>query len=182
MGIGLMMNLTNGTKRAEELAHLGAKLNPLPHEVLTSHGLTPDEWYLLTFGAGLVVAEREENGYDDSDFYATLYNPMTDEFEEHWVATTRGWTYLNGSRIDAHPDLIDLYHERRRLAAKEFAARRLEKGKTVRIDRGKKFLGELGKVFWYGPDKFNRYAFRAGVELLNGTKLFTDAYNLTVIT
>jgi hypothetical protein len=63
---------------------------------------------LFTFAKGRVVAERERNMTDDSDFYATY---MTDagQFIEIMYGTTRGWSYANGSNIDAIREVEEAY-------------------------------------------------------------------------
>lgn len=55
-----------------------------------------------------VVTKREENRYQDSDFYAVVPNGRGG-FEEICYASTRGWTYANSARIDAPPSLIKEY-------------------------------------------------------------------------
>lgn len=59
---------------------------------------------------GLCIGEREDNRYDDSDFYMIVLNPDTDKFEEIMFASTRGWTYpCMGSHRDASPELMERY-------------------------------------------------------------------------
>lgn len=59
---------------------------------------------------GLCLFEREENGYHDSDFYMTVWNPERGMPEEIFFATTRGWTYpCYGSRADATAEIIAAY-------------------------------------------------------------------------
>lgn len=57
-------------------------------------------WRVYSY-EGAVLAEREINGYDDSDFMATVWTD-TEIIEVCW-GTTRGWTYANGCAIDATP-------------------------------------------------------------------------------
>lgn len=64
--------------------------------------------WLRTFAVGKVVALRERNGYDDSDFYAT-YLGEDGGFHETQYATTRGWTYPNGASVDATPEIHAAY-------------------------------------------------------------------------
>lgn len=66
-------------------------------------------WWVLvlyTTHHGLCLFEREMNGYDDSDFYMTVWNPETKNTSEIMFATTRGWTYpCMASRADATPEV-----------------------------------------------------------------------------
>lgn len=138
----------------------------------------------------------ERNGYDDSDFYATVWNategrPMTVTY-----ATTRGWTYPNSARADATPEVLAAYEawkvaraarlaaerEAARLAAEAAAAEAAKlkaaaaaeakaaftKGQPVRILRGK-HKSAAGVVFWVGA---GRTTARVGVQLASGLKEF----------
>ena len=151
--------------------------------------------YLKRFAEGCVISLREMNGYDDSDFYATYYEPESGEFKETLYASTRGWTYPCGAVVDATPEVLEkwrAYCKARNEAyyAKVAAAEAAKptKGKTVKVIRpvrGKAALkgGETGKVFWYGEDKFSRYskAYRVGVELEEGRKVFISAGAVEVV-
>lgn len=75
---------------------------------------------------GLCLSERERNGYHDSDFYMTVWNPEEKKAEEIMFATTRGWCYpCFGSAVDATDEVRAEYNEwkaeqdrRYRIAAK----------------------------------------------------------------
>jgi hypothetical protein len=55
---------------------------------------------------GLCLRDRERNGYDDSDFYMLVWDPVAKEAKEICFATTRGWTYPSyGSSVDATPEV-----------------------------------------------------------------------------
>lgn len=59
---------------------------------------------------GLCLSKRENNGYDDSDFYMTVWNPETQTPQEICFASTRGWTYpCYGSRVDASETTLAAY-------------------------------------------------------------------------
>ena len=154
--------------------------------------------YVRKFAEGATVSMREMNGYDDSDFYATYYDAESDSFKEVMYGTTRGWTYAAGAVIDATPEVrakYDAMLEAERVVANALRAAReaaLPKpGRTVKVvaKRGKvgKFNGKVGKVFWYGVDKFrpNYYggppAMRAGVEFEDGEKVFSAAGSFEVV-
>src|SRR5262245_9977840 len=83
---------------------------PMSESERQSYGLKPEhEMYLRTYAVGCVVALREMNGYDDSDFYATYYDAEKGTFEEVMYGTTRGWSYPNGAAVDAIPEIVALY-------------------------------------------------------------------------
>jgi hypothetical protein len=59
---------------------------------------------------GLCLFESEANGYHDSDFYMTVWDPESEKAFKVLFATTRGWSYpCYGSRPDATPDVIEAY-------------------------------------------------------------------------
>jgi hypothetical protein len=51
--------------------------------------------------AGAVLDTYERNGYDDSDFYAIVWDDPTQSIKTVEYATTRGWTYANSAKVDA---------------------------------------------------------------------------------
>ena len=55
----------------------------------------------------------------------------------------------------------------------------LTRGMKVKVVRGRKVpKGTVAEVFWFGADKFKANAYRVGLALPNGTKVFTDAGNV----
>jgi hypothetical protein len=61
---------------------------------------------------GLCLFERERNGYHDSDFYMTVWNPEEKKAESIMFATTRGWCYpCFGSAVDATDEVRAEYNE-----------------------------------------------------------------------
>lgn len=146
---------------------------------------------------GCVLDEGEINGYDDSDFYAVVYDRESDSVKRVTYASTR---YAGGGRcaIDATPEVKALAAEalRRRLFA-EWKARNEEQatvptvGREVRFVKGrptvkladgsreKVALGTVGTVkqrqerrSQYGTWS---YGFRLAVTVSGET---TPAYNL----
>lgn len=81
---------------------------------------------------GLCISEHERNGYDDSDFYMTVWNPEKGEPEHIEFASTRGWSYpCYGSFADATPEVraeYDTYIKRvrRHCRAVDLVAKRAE--------------------------------------------------------
>src|SRR5215510_5788359 len=56
-------------------------------------GVAKTDIWRVTTHEGLVLELREMNGYDDSDFYAVVWNDAKGEPERVEYASTRGWTY-----------------------------------------------------------------------------------------
>lgn len=54
---------------------------------------------------GCVLSTGEHNWYDDSDFYAMVWDEATESVKKVTYATTRGWTYHNGAKVDASPEV-----------------------------------------------------------------------------
>lgn len=135
---------------------------------------------------GLCIQDREMNGYDDSDFMMLIWNPETQEPYEICFASTRGWSYpCYGSSPDATSDVMEAYNawtNRRiaqsRKAEAERLARTPDKGKTIRVVRGRKVpVGTEGLCFWIGPSQFG---VRVGIES-DGAKYFTAIQNVEVV-
>lgn len=118
--------------------------------------------FLYTSHHGLCISEREYNGYDDSDFYMTIWDEETQAPYEYMFATTRGWSYDRmGSSPDATPEVMAAYEAWfKRQQSNELARRALQnriatvrtvenphKGATIRVVRGRKVKkGTTGKV------------------------------------
>lgn len=165
--------------------------------------------YIRTTHVGLVLSLREANGYDDSDFYATVWNDTLGKTEEIMYATTRGWTYPNNAEIDASPEVIAKYEawrEKCRLAEQARHDAEIAKmpkvGQKIRVIGGRKVAkGTVAEIFWFGKDKYkearsSRYAnpyayllgfhyhadeYRAGIRLIDGTKVFIAANQLEIV-
>ena len=101
--------------------------------------------YTKTTHVGLVISKREANYSDDSDFYATVWNPAINAPEEVQYATTRGWTYANGAVVDATPEVRAAYEVWRlrqayvaQLREDLELAKSPAKGKTCVVVKGRK--------------------------------------------
>jgi hypothetical protein len=119
--------------------------------------------------AGMIVSERERNMHDDSDFFATWYDKDTDTHGEEMTGSTRGWTYFNGSSIDADDETMAAYQENRKRAEEAGRKWRAEKeveseakvpspGKEVRVKskRSKVPFGTQGRVFYFRESAYKR--------------------------
>jgi len=118
--------------------------------------------YHETSYEGAVLSTGEVNGYDDSDFFATVWDEASGSIKRVEYATTRGWTYLNGAAVDATPEV-------REKAAKFYAAlalaanlskaaataRKPEIGKRVKVVKGRNVpKGTEGDIFWVGEGRY----------------------------
>ena len=103
---------------------------------------------------GCVLDTREYNGYNDSDFYAIVWDEEKQKLDRIEYATTRGWTYLNGAGIDATEEV----REKARLEIKKWAigymhktdvlsSRKITTGKICKVFRGRKIAkGSIVRV------------------------------------
>jgi hypothetical protein len=157
-----------------------------------------DIW-MVTTHVGHVLADREINGYDDSDFYALVWNDEKGAPERVTYASTRGWTYPNGCSVDATDEVKAKYKAYcDEIAAADAAARAAreaakpakgKKAKTVRNVRGKNKIeaGVTGTIFWVGVDRFSRSYYgapatmRVGFEADDGRKVFVAENAVEVV-
>lgn len=136
---------------------------------------------------GLVLALREENGYDDSDFYAVVWDASEGRPRDVLYASTRAWTYSNGATVDATAAVraaYDAYLRRqaveRAQALTEREQRTVRKGKTVRVVGGVKVpVGLVGTCHWIGEGYRGRT--RVGLTTADGTAYWTDVKNVEVV-
>jgi hypothetical protein len=136
---------------------------------------------------GQVVGLREMNGYDDSDFYAIVWDAAEGRTREVWYATTRGWTYRNSAAVDATEEVWAAYNAWRQARADEAAAAQAaweaaqpRKGRTVTVVKGRKVpLGTTGTVIWTGPGY--RGGERVGIKDAEGEVYWTAASNVEVV-
>lgn len=160
---------------------------------------TGHDIWMVTTHEGVVIGLGEVNGYDDSDFYATVWNDATGAPEKVTYASTRGWTYPNGAAVDATPEVVAKYAAyceaamaaaRAAAAAREAAApKKGKKGKITRNVKGKHAIeaGVTGTIFWVGEDKFARSYYgaapkvRVGFEADDGRKVFVAGNAVEVV-
>jgi len=151
----------------------------------------PSGWMMLETFKGAVLASWEENGYDDSDFMASVWDG--EKIKIVTYASTRGWTYLNGCVIDATLEVREAAakYQNDRLRAVQVSAMNASErvasvGKTVKVTKGRKVpKGVIGEVFWVGADKYagNHYGtqHRVGITTETGEKHFTAMSNVEVL-
>lgn len=115
---------------------------------------------------GCVLYTGEHNYYDDSDFYALVWDDEAGKVREIEYASTRGWSYHNGAKVDATEQvrakavqwlagiLLDRYIGEA-VAKLTEEAEGIRKGVHVRstTTRGKN-VGVEGVVVWEGVDEY----------------------------
>jgi hypothetical protein len=137
---------------------------------------------------GCVLSTREYNGYHDSDFYATVWDEEQGCVREIEDGTTRCYAPSKYSRADATPEVIakarNWYASNAgiRAAARirlERAFNAIRVGDEVEVVAGRKIVkGTKGEVVWVGRDSFNPRAYRVGMRLIDGSRVFTAMGNL----
>ena len=158
----------------------------IPAEEIKRLGYGDHDRPMIETHKGLVVALREHNGYDDSDFYAVVWNAEKGAPEEVLYGSTACWTYINGATVDATPEVMAAYLaycERARIAKasirqweSEFTVR---KGATAEVFKGRKVaVGTRGTVIWMGE---SFYGTRVGLKDASGTVHWTAESNVRVI-
>lgn len=148
---------------------------------------------------GLVLSTGEMNGYDDSDFYAVVWNEAAGHTERVTYASTRGWTYPNNATVDATEEVKAKYAARCAAITAELRARKAateaaapvkgKRAKTVRNVKGKNAIeaGVTGTVFWVGADGFGKTYYgaapkmRVGFKADDGRKVFVAANALEML-
>lgn len=126
--------------------------------------------YWVVSCAGCVVAIRERNGYDDSDFYATVVDPQTLASREVLYASTRGWTYENSAFVDAPDELVVAWRAKIAADAAALHAQReateIRVGVAVRVTskRSKIPHGTVGTVAWRGRSTYGG-EWRVGIDI-----------------
>lgn len=150
---------------------------------------------------GKVLYTGERNYYDDSDFYALVWDDELGKVKEIGYATTRGWTYANYATIDATPDVIEkanAYYESLALERLKNAAaadaRTPKVGKEVKVIAGRKVpLDTVGTVIWegeggyFGPVPRYRNGWstkgepRVGIRTATGARFFLAAKHVEVL-
>jgi hypothetical protein len=144
---------------------------------------------------GCVLAEYENNGYHDSDFFAVVWDAKEQCIKTVMFGTTRGggsW----GCHIDATPEVLALAQAVKQKAQDDYMAKQAlqiaklaDKGKTVIIHgfkRGKKtsLNGLQGEIFWVGANKFaphyEKYSRNVGIKI-GDEKVFVTNDKVTVV-
>lgn len=162
--------------------------------------------YFARTHIGLVLELGEYNMYDDSDFYAIVWDTAKQRPREVGYATTRGWSYPNGASVDATPEVRAAYlafrerlrieaeariAEERRIEAEQRAALNAKiqdarsqvahlRGKQVMVRRGKA-KGTRGELFWIGASHSGK-TLRVGIRAPDGAATWTTSDNVEELT
>ena len=128
---------------------------------------------------GLTLDDREQNGYDDSDFYAIVWDPSQKRIRRIDYASTR-YAGGGGCVVDATDQakaaaeiaFEELLRARIRIQMEAEAAKP-DKGKVVVVTEGRKYKGLVGEVTWRGANKFQyKGPDRLRVETKDGEAFF----------
>lgn len=150
---------------------------------------------------GAVIQLWERNGYHDSDFYALVYDAEEDRLKAVEYATTRGWTYGNGAKVDITPENLALAEKaaaREALAILTAKARdkaeAVEPGKVVELSvnfRGRTQpsakIGEQAQVQSVFDDRYDysyytgKYGQKAKVTFADGREINLSVDKLKVV-
>ena len=115
---------------------------------------------------GKVLETYERNGYNDSDFYAIVWDDEKNDLIHKEVATTRFYSEGYGAEVDATDEVKEKALAVRKAYYLKFTtesavekAKTIERGKMVEVTSGRKNRGVMGEVFWVGhPEKFSYYS------------------------
>jgi len=140
------------------------------------------------FYEGCVLTTREENGYDDSDFYAIIWDEKEQCIRRDTYASTR---YAGGghAEIDATPEVREKAAEWNRKALIERMSKLAEieanaprVGKVVEVVKGK-MKGVTGVLGWIGKGPYNNHwkNGRVGLDTLDGERVWNSIHNLQVV-
>ncbi len=139
---------------------------------------------------GKVFNWYERNGYEDSDWYAEVWDDEKNAPKAVLFDTTRCGC-AGHAEIDATPDVLrKLYRWYKKNATIDFDMRNEEmaqkpaKGDQVMVIKGRKVKkGTIAEVFWAGT-RFNPYSYqdeeRVGL-VVDGEKVFISAENVEVL-
>ncbi len=137
---------------------------------------------------GCVLSVREMNGYSDSDFFATVWDEEQGCVREIFDGTTRAYAPTKYHKADASPAIrakaMAWYVQNPQVravakAALESRRAKVSVGDQVEVEAGRKLpKGTQGQVFWVGRDSFNPKAYRVGLVLADGSKVFTSLGNV----
>lgn len=76
---------------------------------ITNDWKSPYPLFARTFAHGCVIRTWEQNGYEDSDFFATYWDVDAGCAKTIEYGTTRAWTYPCAASVDATPEILALY-------------------------------------------------------------------------
>lgn len=116
----------------------------------------------------LILANRERNGYHDSDFYVVAWDPEERCCTSIEIGSTRyggGMSYAPETKREDIKELARKWYRRKQLEAIRrnwisFPDKRVVKGKYVRVILGRSKsapIGMEGIIVWRGANQFRTY-------------------------
>ena len=170
INMGSSYNYANGQRTLRTEFHDG-EYCPLPGVNGMNDNRQGDTLYITH--RGLCLMDRERNMRDDSDFYMTVWNPVTKCPQEIMFATTRGWSYpCYNSSVDATPEVraeYEAYKEYQNRRSEVLARRRARQadadvGRKVGLNRGQvqRLREAVGYSSWEGVKKLVTANLRSG--------------------
>jgi hypothetical protein len=160
----VLPNYSNGSdiryiRHHWDCTHKGCEFDTEKHADCHSGCYRQSPIAMLESFAGCVLATWERNGYDDSDFFASVWNEEKQCIEVIEYGTTRAWTYPNTAVVDATPEVkakANAYTKRCDLQAAILhdisRAAEVAKGKACLVVKGRKIAkGSTVKVISVRP-------------------------------
>jgi catechol 2,3-dioxygenase-like lactoylglutathione lyase family enzyme len=140
---------------------------------------------------GCVLGLREANYHDDSDFYAIVWDEEQGCVREINDGTTRAYAPSKYHRADATDEVRAKARAwyANNANVREAARNRLNRlaaavriNDEVKVVKGRKIAkGTVGEVFWFGADGFRHGAYRIGLRLADGSRVYTALENVAKV-
>ena len=155
-------------------------------------GVSPERGFYEESYVGKVLDLGEHNWYDDSDFFAVVWDDAKNEPKEVTYASTRWWSYNDTAFVDADSSVLAKYnaylaqkHATQWLLKASEAAAEAHSGAAVVVAKGRKFpKGKTGEVFGAKHCTFANYhgkTYKVWVKWDDGSGAdMVDVKNLTV--
>jgi hypothetical protein len=173
INMGSSYDYANGQRTLRTEFHAG-EYCPLPGVNGMNDNRQGDTLYLTH--QGLCLADWERNMYDDSDFYMTVWDPVSKSPCNIMFATTRGWSYpCYNSSVDATPEVraeynaYMAYKQRRsevlgRRAARQRDAEVAHRAGLTRV-QVERLKAVVGTDYWEGVKRLITSNLRSGFRM-----------------
>jgi hypothetical protein len=173
INMGSSYDYANGQRTLRTEFHDG-EYCPLPGVNGMNDNRQGDTLYLTH--QGLCLVDWERNMYDDSDFYMTVWDPVSKSPRNIMFATTRGWSYpCYNSSVDATPEVraeynaYMAYKQRRsevlgRRAARQRDAEVAHRAGLTRV-QVERLKAVVGTDYWEGVKRLITSNLRSGFRM-----------------
>lgn len=173
INMGSSYDYANGQRTLRTEFHAG-EYCPLPGVNGMNDNRQGDTLYLTH--QGLCLVDWERNMYDDSDFYMTVWDPVSKSPRNIMFATTRGWSYpCYNSSVDATPEVraeynaYMAYKQRRsevlgRRAARQRDAEVAHRAGLTRV-QVERLKAVVGTDYWEGVKRLITSNLRSGFRM-----------------